>query len=566
MVAGEATQLWGFVAREYWRAARRALLTAPVHRWRYTGRTPERVLIAPPDLRLADPRIAVQIYHGRFPLCGRIVEAAGQSPFLLAVEDPGWRKSLHGFRWLRHMRAAGTDLAAANARALVSDWIGSYGGRIGGNAWEQATTAKRIIAWLQHSSLLLQGADFVFYRAFLRSLMLQIRYLRSVVREMPAGEGLLRARIALAYAALSLPSPPSALRSATRNLCEEIERQILPDGGHASRNPMALVELLADLLPLRQTYANQAEAPPPVLIGAIERMLPALRFFRLGDGSIARFNGMGVTIQQRLDAVLRHDDTGGAPLLHAPHSGYERLALGSTIIIADTGKPPPIDMAGAAHAGCLSFEMSSGGQPIVVNAGIDTFGAEEFRQLGRATAAHSTATVGDTSSARFNHPPHVTRVLGAPLIGGPGSVDCLRQDGADRQSFLAGHDGYVRPFGIYHERRLTLLDGGRSLEGADRMISRGFPADAPVAIRFHLHPDVLLSHDDAGRLVLSAGGEHWTFSSDPVPARLEDTLFFASPTGPRRSRQIVLSFDAPRISEVRWRLARRQAERATAPT
>jgi uncharacterized heparinase superfamily protein len=319
---------------------------------------------------------------------------------------------------------------------------------------------------------------------------------------------------------------------------------------------MALIELLADLLPLRQTYANQAEAPPAALIGAIERMLPALRFFRLGDGSIAHFNGMGVTIQQRLEAVLRHDDTAGAPLLHAPHSGYERLVMGSTVVIADTGPPPPVDMAGAAHAGCLSFEMSSGAQQIVVNAGVDTFGAEEFRPLGRATAAHSTATVGDTSSARFHHPPRVSGILGAPLVGGPSAVDCVRQDGPDRQGFVAGHDGYVRRFGIYHERRLTLSDEGRVLDGTDRMVGRGFPADAPVAIRFHLHPDVLLSRDKAGRYVLSAGAEQWTFVSDPVPARLEDSLFFAASTGPRRSRQLVLGFEAPRVSEVRWRFAR----------
>ena len=77
--------------------------------------------------------------------------------------------------------------------------------------------------------------------------------------EMPDGKDKLRARIALAFAALSLPAPASALRNATRNLAEEIERQILPDGGHISRNPMAVMELLADLLPLRHTYANQAE-------------------------------------------------------------------------------------------------------------------------------------------------------------------------------------------------------------------------------------------------------------------------------------------------------------------
>src|SRR5687767_9479942 len=107
------------VAREHWRRARRRLRTGPLYRWRYSGRTPERVLIAPPDLRLADPQVAVDIYHGRFPLSGHMVETGGRSPFLLEVTDRGWLKSLNGFRWLRHMRAAGTELAAANARALV---------------------------------------------------------------------------------------------------------------------------------------------------------------------------------------------------------------------------------------------------------------------------------------------------------------------------------------------------------------------------------------------------------------------------------------------------------------
>ncbi|RUV35979.1 heparinase, partial [Mesorhizobium sp. M7A.F.Ca.MR.228.00.0.0] len=132
-------------------------------------------------------------------------------------------------------------------------------------------------------------------------------------------------------------APASALRGATRNLAEELDRQILADGGHISRNPMVVLEILADLLPLRQTYANQAETPPQALIGAIDRMLPALRFFRHQDGSLARFNGMGATIHDRIATILRHDDTAGAPLLHAPHSGYERLSMGGTTVIADTG-------------------------------------------------------------------------------------------------------------------------------------------------------------------------------------------------------------------------------------
>lgn len=562
MAAGNTARLWTLVAKEIWRKTRRRLRGGPVYRWRYTGRTPERVLIAPPDLRLADQQIALEIYYGRYPLSGHVVETAGQSPFQIEVANRGWQRSLHGFRWLRHMRAAGTDLAAANARALVSDWITTHGGRIAGVAWEPAITARRIIAWLQHSSVVLQGAEFPFYRAYLKSLALQIRYLRSMAHEMPDGEDRLRTRIALAFAALSLPAPPSALRSASRHLAEELDRQILPDGGHISRNPMVVLELLADLLPLRQTYTNQAETPPEALIGAVERMLPALRFFRHQNGSIARFNGMGVTIHDRIVAIMRHDDTVGAPLLHAPHSGYERLSMGGTTVIADTGAPPPTDVSDRAHAGCLSFEMSSGRQHYIVNAGVDAYGAEEFRPLARATAAHSTACLNDTSSARFTHSARVNGLLGSRLLGGPRHVPCERTDDKGVQGFVASHDGYVARFGIYHERELSLSAEGAILSGVDRFIRAGGarPLDNGhdlVTIRFHVHPDIEVYRNDSGRMVLaSQEADAWMMDCEEAKPEIEESIFFAGLGGPRRSRQIVLSFKASQTPVVHWEFKR----------
>ena len=97
-----------------------------------------------------------------------------------------------------------------------------------------------------------------------------------------------------------MPRSAWRARSATckprpRRLGDELERQILPDGGHISRNPGALIELLLDLLPLRQAFTARNMPPPPALLNAIDRMMPMLRFFRHGDGNFALFNGMGPT-------------------------------------------------------------------------------------------------------------------------------------------------------------------------------------------------------------------------------------------------------------------------------
>ena len=555
-------QIWALVASTAWRRLRGRLRVGPLYRWRFTGRTPDRILIAPPDLRLADPQIALEIYHGRYPFAGYLVETGAGSPFEVDTGNANWLRSLHGFRWLRHMRAADKDLASANARALVADWIAVPGRRIAAPAWEASVTAKRIIAWLQHSTTVLHGADIAFYRAFLKSLAIQVRYLRTVTPELPVGEDRLRARIALAFAALSLPSSAATLRSASRALSVELERQILADGGHISRNPEAILELLADLLPLRQTYANEAEAPPDALLGAVERMLPALRFFRHQDGTLARFNGMGSTSHDRVAAILRHDETGGAPALHAPHGGFERLTMGGVTVIADTGPAPPIEVSGGAHAGCLSFEMSSGRAHFVVNCGVDTFGAPEIRPLARATAAHSTATINDTSSARFAHSGTLARILGAPLINGPRRVHCERMDSQGIQAFVARHDGYLDRFGLYHEREMSLSASGTILEGTDRIMRRGGePAGSNgrdnVVVRFHIHPDVSLFENRRHDIVLAVeGGDRWEFSCEELAAEIEDSLFFAGLAGPRRSRQLVLTYRASEHPEIHWRFLR----------
>ncbi len=75
----------------------------------------------------------------------------------------------------------------------------------------------------------------------MRSLAMQVRYLRTVASAMDDGEERLRARIALAFAALALPVSPPTARAARRNLEYELKRQILPDGGHISRNPVTIL-------------------------------------------------------------------------------------------------------------------------------------------------------------------------------------------------------------------------------------------------------------------------------------------------------------------------------------
>ena len=240
-----------------------------------------------------------------------------------------------------------------------------------------------------------------FYRRFLRNLTRQVRYLHRTVNATRDGVPRLQAMVALTYAALCMQGQGRMLKSVTRRLSDELGRQVLPDGGHVSRNPGALIELLLDLLPLRQAFAARNVPPPPALNNAIDRMMPMLRFFRHGDGNFALFNGMGSTRSELVSTVLAYDDARGAPVANAPHSGYQRVQAGDALLLVEAGSAPPLPMSAEAHAGCLSFELSSRNHRIVVNCGLPATSRDTWRHVARATAAHSTVTFNDTSSCRF---------------------------------------------------------------------------------------------------------------------------------------------------------------------
>ena len=221
--------------------------------------------------------------------------------------------------------------------------------------------------------------------------------------------------------------------------------------------------------------------PPPALNNAIDRMMPMLRFFRHGDGNFAQFNGMGPTPVDLLATVLAYDDARGAPVSNAPHSGYQRIDAGQTALLMDTGRPPPLALSQEAHAGCLSFELSWKQHRLVVNCGLPAVNKENWRQVARATAAHSTVTFNDTSSCRFLESGSFRRLLfGTPIVGGPRDVRGRRARTPPTARMLrASHDGYADDFGVIHHRALRLSADGRTLDGEDSFT----PADGARAAR-----------------------------------------------------------------------------------
>jgi uncharacterized heparinase superfamily protein len=528
----------------------------------FGAQTPERLLIAPQDIRTTDPTIASDIYSGYFVFAGKSVNTHGQSPFEITPPSDAWFVALTSFSWLRHLRAADSALARANARALVGDWMNLRGKPSSAPDWQADVAARRLLSFLSQSPLILDGADRDFYRRFMRMLGLHSKHLQRCLSDGLEGEARLTSAIAIAELGLCSQGLNTVAKRGTKLLIDELKAQILPDGGHIGRNPQMLVDLLLDLLPLRQAYAARGISAPQMLLNAIDRMMPMLRLFRHGDGSIALFNGMGPTAAHAVATVLAYDDARAAALAHAPHSGYERVEAGETIIIMDCGAPPPARFSREAHAGTLSFEMSCGGHRLFVNCGVPFNPRADLREAARATAAHTALIIGDTSSARFATGAGLDRWVAGQVIAGPTEVRARRAQDEHACEIEASHNGYDRSFGLIHERRITMSADGLRCQGEDKLSAteRRVPGagQADYALRFHLHPSVRVELTEGGdaALLTLPDDARWLFRASGLAVAVEESIFLGGREGPRQTDQLVISAKVRETPALVWTMER----------
>ena len=449
---------------------------------------------------------------------------------------------IHSFLWLRDLRALGTDNARMRARALISDWIGAALPPI---AMAPDVAGARLAAWLGHYDFFAASAEDEFRQALMTRLVMDARQLSAI---MPAEERDGRALTALKgliAASVALPEHAPYLPRALRFLAPEIDRQILPDGCHIERSPAAHLAALQDLTEIRALLQSARAEAPPTLPGAIERMALALRSLRHGDGGLALFNGGSEDWPNLIDLVLAQAGRTGRGAAALTEGGFYRLVAGKNVAIVDGGVPAPSGADRFAHAGTLSFEFSVGRERLIVNCGSAAVPGPDWRDALRATAAHSTLIIADVSSAELR-----PEGLGRR----PTRVEVERHEANGAHWFEASHDGWMKPFGAIHRRRLYLAESGEDLRGEDWIEA---PEPQPFVLRFHLHPNVTASiqQDGEAALLRLASGQGWRLRADGAALSVEESIYTGGAEA-RRAEQVVLTGQQDGPQHIKWAITK----------
>ncbi|MES2728652.1 MAG: heparinase II/III family protein [Pseudomonadota bacterium] len=497
-------------------------------------RHPLRILTLPPDAWAgsAETGRALLTALRDYPSGYDVAIAA----FWRTTEDDATQNYRHGFRWLRDLRACGGDMARRAARHLIESWIETYGRQSGTTGiFDAALTGARLAAWVQHFDFYGASADTQWQDIWMNCVFRQGRHLARSLPSNHTGPAALQAITGLLLAGLSLSDQDDWLHQTHDMLQTELAKQILGDGGHVTRSPAQLLLAYMRCHEIRVALVAAGRPVPAVLIHALDRMGPALRFFRCGDKKLPCFHATQEEDADRLDHYLASIDTKGKVLRTLPACGYDRLSSGRSLLLFDHGLCPPAPYDRQMHAAPLAFEFSYARERIFVNCGTHP-SAAEWQDALRATAAHNSLTIDDYNAMEIRQDGHFGRIVRKAMI--------TREDTEAFSMVEGSHDGYVSTTGITHHRRLSLAQKGHDLRGEETLsCATQLAKPRQVTLRFHLHPRVLVSaiRDGQEFLLRLPSGIGWRFHQTGATLSLENSIYLGEGNRPLKTKQIVLT-------------------------
>lgn len=486
----------------------------------------DHLLLTPSDPWPCDAENAADLLQGILRIGTRKLALADL--FGNTLSD-GLFARVHGFGWLRDLRALGSLQARAAARHLIMQWLES-GALSDHRNTEPALVGERLANWLAAYAFYSADADTAFIEALLNGVAVQFDLLpAALTRPIDGIQGLAICQGLLAVT-INLDGQEKLVAQAVHQVQIITSRFLLPDGGTKMRAPSIHLQALQYLLNCRRLLLAAHITVPDSLTMAITAMAAALRLLRHGDGGLALFHGGCEGQTTVIDAVLGECGQLSRRRFSLPASGYERVAAGRAVLVVDTGPPPPRAMHVAGHASASSLEFSVGRERVLVNCGAAECDEPQWQKALAATAAHSAVVVRDANICDPRSSKGVRRLLTV-------RAQRYEQDGFDCVDVT--HDGYHDLFGVML-RRIVALD-----HAGDRLIGREIITGAtniPYVLRLHLHPTVQALPALGGQSVLLKlpSGAGWRLRATQGQITLEPSIYAPAPGLRQPTQQIAV--------------------------
>jgi uncharacterized heparinase superfamily protein len=442
-------------------------------------------------------------------------------------------KNLNSFFWLFSL-----DLRTSkkNTQNIILQWI-DKNHRYNSKNWEIDIVAKRIIAWTSNSRLTYEDSSTDYKDKFNSVIKKQINHLINEIERSEWVDDKIISCAAIILTGLSYQDKDGYLKTGLNLLKKLVKFSFDNDGFPKSRNIRQLNFYLKYFILIREWFKESQSEIPDFINENIYYLGQAYAFTWQNNKTNLLFNGNHEASNVDFDYYLKKLGYGFKNQSNEL-GGYAILNNKKTSLFMDIGSSPDKKFSSNYQAGALSFEITSNGKKLICNSGYFQDCNHQLNKLSKSSAIHSTLILDDRSSCKF----YKTKNENSKISQG---LKILKKNIIFEKNYWkinAAHDGYLKQYGIIHERELEFYPEQIKLVGHDKIIFKNNIKNLKFEIRFHLEPSIkIMKTQDNKSILIDLDGEGWKFNSDNNSMNIDNGLYFGKKDSFVDNQNIVIS-------------------------
>ena len=121
---------------------------------------------------------------------------------------------------------------------------------------------------------------------------------------------------------------------------------------------------------------------------------------------------------------------------------------------------------------------------------------------------------------------------------------------------MSSHDGYLKEYGVIHERQIEFFAKSNKFIGKDRLIRKKKFKSTNFEIRFHFDPGTKITKTQEGKTILiELLNSGWRFFCKDHPIDVETGLYFGKKGSFSENQNIFISgFTNNQEQEITWEI------------
>ncbi len=454
-------------------------------------------------------------------------------------------KKLHNFFWLFSV-----DLKSSKkiVQSIIKSWI-EKNSKYNDQVWELDILSKRIISWLSNTRLTYEDGDESFKNDFNFVIRKQINHLINQVNKSDTLDDKIISCSAIILGGLSYQDK-NFLNFGLNLLRKIINNSLDKDLFPRSRNLRQLTFYFKYLVLVRELLKDSQNEIPDYLDETLYYLGQGYDLFFNNLKFSCLFNGNIESDNSDFDFYLK--SKGYKFKCTENVIGNYALLKGKKICLAmDLGEPPDQKFSLNYQSGPLSFELNYLGEKLVCNSGYFQNERHQLNKISRSTASHSTLVLDNTSVSQFylgnNDKKYVDKSF---------KILTKKIFSEDNKWILNGsHNGYLKRFGIIHDRVIEVLLKDFIIKGSDRLLCKKGNNSISFEIRFHMYPGTKVTKTvDGSNILIDMNNSGWKFTCENHSINYETGLFFGKKNGYLENQNIYISGKTSENDEkVNWK-------------